>query len=70
MGLFIHIDSRPGSGRVFCFAKQRELMLRLRKDGVKLPDDEILLVNRYVNYDGVCIDYGIFVDSNGGVYSL
>lgn len=39
-------------------------------NGVKLPDDEILLVNRYVNYDGVCIDYGIFVDSNGGIYSF
>lgn len=39
-------------------------------DGVEIPEDEILLVNRYVNYDGVCIDYGIFVDSNGGVYSF
>lgn len=37
---------------------------------LELPADEILLVNRYINYDGVCIDYGIFVDSNGGVYSF
>lgn len=37
---------------------------------IKVPKDEIILIERYINYAWGYANEGVFIDSNGGVYSF
>ena len=37
---------------------------------IKVPKDEIILIERYINHAWGYANEGVFIDSNGGVYSF